>query len=147
MLEENVGPAGRQDTAVERRRGRRFQLRLSCRVAPAFREGTELPGSTNDISRSGVCVLLKDVTDPASVPRMGESVRVLIDLPHTAIIAPRCLECLGTAVRREAREKNEFLLAVEIRRIRVCDRNGQTHHPGDSFLASVLLRGPGKSVV
>jgi len=142
MLGKNVGPSGQQDTALERRRGQRFPLRLPCRVTAAFRETSEWTGSTNDISRSGVCVLLADVADTGKLPRLGDSVRVLIDLPHSANITRRCLECMGTAVRKEPRENREFLLAVEIRRIRVCDRNGKIYQPGDSLLASVLLRGP-----
>jgi len=142
MLGKNVGPSGEQEPALERRQGQRFPLRLSCRITAAFRETREWLGSTTDISRSGVRVLLKDIADAGGLPRLGESVRVLIDLPHSANIAPRCLECMGATVRKEPRENREVLVAVEIRRIRVCDRNGKTYQPGDSLLASVLLRGP-----
>ncbi len=142
MLGKNIGTARQQDPAPERRRGQRFPLRLPCRVTAAFRKTSEWKGSTDDISRSGVRVLLSDVSDPGKLPRPGDSVRVVIDLPHSPNIAPRCLECLGAAVRKEPRENRELLLAVEIRRIRVCDRNGKTYQPGDSLLASVLLRGP-----
>lgn len=141
MLGKNAGPSGQRDSAVERRRGQRFPLRLPCRVTAAFRETSEWTGSTNDISRSGVRVLLVNVAYPGKLPRLGESVRVLIDLPHSANIAPRCLECMGTAVRKVPGENQELLLAIEIR-IRVCDQKGKTYQPGDSPLASVLLRRP-----
>jgi len=128
--------------AMEKRHGRRFQLSLVCRVTLAWRESRELTGSTANISRSGVKIVFQDVKDRSELPGVGESVRILIDLPHSTNIAPRCMECLGAAVRVETVEDVRFAVAFEIRRIRVCDRSGQAFQPGDSLLASVLLHGP-----
>jgi len=142
MLGRNLGLQAHEQRAMEKRHGRRFQLNLGCRVTLAWRESRELSGSTANISRSGVKIVFHDVERRDELPGTGESVRILIDLPHSTNITPRCLECLGAAVRAETLEDGRFAVAFEIRRIRVCDRSGQAFQPGDSLLASILLHGP-----
>ena len=76
------------------------------------------------------------------LPGIGEPARILIDLPHSSHISPRCLECWGVIVRTEVLEPQRLAAAFEIRRIRVCDQSGQPSQPGDSPLATLVLRGP-----
>ena len=142
MLGELVLSQLPDTSAHERRRGHRFPLRLACRVTLPFRDSRELAGTTTDISRSGVKVVFENVGGSDELPAVGESATVLIDLPHSAYISPRCLECRGVTVRSDVLESDRFTVAFEIRRIRVCDRNGQSSEPNDSLLAGLILHGP-----
>ena len=142
MPGKNLVPSLTEDSAPERRRGHRFPLRLSCRVTFPWKESRELLGDTADISRSGVKVVFEEAVTSDELPGIGEPARILIDLPHSSHISPRCLECWGLMVRTEVLEAQRLAAAFEIRRIRVCDRSGQPCQPGDSPLGSLLLRGP-----
>ncbi len=76
------------------------------------------------------------------LPAIGEPARILIDLPHSPHISPRCLECWGVLVRTEALQPQRLAAAFEIRRVRVCDQSGQSSHPGDSPLKGRLPSWP-----
>jgi hypothetical protein len=107
--------------AMERRRGRRFPLRLSCRLCPVSMQGAGSGGTVIDISRSGI-LLTPDSAETSAVLSPGDPVRVSVDLPQHPLFSPRCLECLATVVRVVVRE-TQTQVAVEIGRIRVRDRN------------------------
>ena len=142
MLGKNLEFSLSEYSGPERRRGHRFQLRLTCRVTFPWKESRELPGSTADISRSGVKVVFENAGKRDELPGIGEPARILIDLPHSSHISPRCLECWGVIVRTEALQPQRLAAAFEIRRARICDRSGQPSQPGDSPLAALLVRGP-----
>jgi hypothetical protein len=93
------------------------------------------------MSRSGVKVVFEEAVTIDQLPGIGEPACILIDLPHSTHISPRCLECWGVMVRTEVLEPQRLAVAFEMRRTRVCDRSGQPSQPGDSSLASLLLRG------
>ena len=99
-------------------------------------------GRTADISRSGVKVVFKKALTREELPGIGEPARILIDLPHSSHISPRCLECWGVTARTEVLNPQPLAAAFEIRRIHVCDRSGQPSQPGDSPLANPLRHGP-----
>jgi hypothetical protein len=142
MLGELLLSQVTDSSAPERRRGHRFPLHLACRVTLPFRKSRELPGTTTDISRSGVKVVFENVGGSDELPAVGESASILIDLPHTPSISPRCLECRGVMVRTEVLEPQRLAAAFEIRRIGVCDRSGQSSQPSDSLLAGLVPHGP-----
>lgn len=142
MLGKNLEFSLSEYSGPERRRGHRFQLRLTCRVTFPWKDSRELPGSTADISRSGVKVVFENAGKRDELPGIREPARILIDLPHSSHISPRCLECWGVIVRTELLKTQRLAAAFEIRRIRVCDQSGQPSQPDDSPLANLLLRGP-----
>ena len=86
-------------------------------------------------------VELENVRNREELPGIEEPVRILIDLPHSSHISPRCFECGGVMVRTNVLEPQRLAAAFEIRRTRVCDRSGQPSQTDDSSLASMLLRG------
>ena len=108
-----------QPVPDERRRGRRFGLHLSCRIHCSSR--AEVGGLTEDISRSGLRVAF---TGQDSVPAVGEQVRIVIDLPSSPEISPRCLECAAEAVRAPRDDAHH---TVAFRMLRWWIRDAQEH--------------------
>ena len=141
MLGKNLVPSLSEDSAPERRHGHRFPLHLTCRITFPWKKSPELLGSTVDMSRSGVKVVFEEAVTIDQLPGIGEPARILIDLPHSPHISPRCFECGGVMVRTEVLEPQRLTAAFEIQRSRVCDRSGQPSQTDDSSLASQLLRG------
>ena len=67
----------RKEASIEPRRGRRFSLRLNCRVCPVSTERVEFAGSVINISRSGILVGL-DAAQISRVLSPDDVVRVVI---------------------------------------------------------------------
>jgi len=111
----------RIDASVERRRRRRFSLRLSCRVCPVSTESVEFAGAVINISRSGILVEL-DSAQISRVLRSDGVVIVVVDLPRHPLFSPRCLECTATIVRIVA-AKDQAQVAFEIGQMLVKDQN------------------------
>lgn len=103
-------------TTGERRRGRRFQLSLSCQVSFLPAADEEIAGLTRDISRLGLCVRLKSSNRAA--PGVGMLARVRVALPRGSQFPPKCLVCSAQVVRVEQAESGEPLVALEMRRVR-----------------------------
>jgi len=82
---------------IDRRRGQRFPLQLSCRL---YRHSMEaaLEGTVVNISRSGILVAL-DSAPILGALRPDQEARVVVDLPRHPMFSPRCLECAVTVVR------------------------------------------------
>jgi hypothetical protein len=114
ILERNEAP-------IDRRRGRRFSLRLNCHVCPASTEKVEFAGTVINISRSGILVRL-DSAQISGVVKLDDVVRVVVDLPRHPLFSPRGLECTATVVRIVA-AKAEAQVAFEIGRMQVKDQN------------------------
>jgi len=112
---------GRKDASIERQRGRRFSLRLSCRVCPVSTERVEFAGTVINISRSGILVRL-DSGQISRVLRPDDAVRVVVDLPRHPLFSPRCLECAATVVRI-VDGKAQTQVAFEIGQMRVKDQS------------------------
>ncbi len=111
----------RIDASVERRRERRFSLRLSCRVCPVSTESVEFAGTVINISRSGILVGL-DSAQISRVLRPDGVVLVVVDLPQHPLFSPRCLECTATIVRIVA-AKDQTQVAFEIGQLQVKEQN------------------------
>ena len=99
----------------ERRRGRRFNLALSCRVCPVSTENVEIAGTVINISRSGILVGI-DSAEISTLVEPDAIVRVVIDLPRHPLYSPRCLECI-TRVVRIVTAKAQTQVAFEIEQI------------------------------
>jgi hypothetical protein len=115
--------------SVERRRGRRFSLRLGCRVCPASTEKVEFAGTVVNISRSGILMGF-DSAEVSRVLRPDDVVRVVMDLPRHPLFSPRSLECTARVVRIVV-AKTQTQLAVEIGQMRVTDQNTGGISPQD----------------
>ena len=111
----------RIDASVERRRRRRFSLRLNCRVCPVSTESVEFAGAVINISRSGILVGL-DSAQISRVLRPDGAVLVVVDLPRHPLFSPRCLECTATIVRIVA-AKDQSQVAFEIGQMLVKNQN------------------------
>jgi hypothetical protein len=111
----------RNEASIERRSGRRFSLRLSCRVCLVSTERAEFAGTAINISRSGILVGL-DAAQISSVLKPDDVVRVVVDLPRHPLFSPRCMEFTATVVRIVAAEA-ETQVAFEFRRMQIKDQN------------------------
>ena len=111
-------------TAVERRRGKRYLLRLACRVTSWGGHFAEMLGTTTDISRTGVRVVFPDEVAPLKL-QIGEPACVLVDLPHSPYVTPRQLECMCRVVRIGGEDLTGPMAAFEIVRTRVRERSGR----------------------
>ncbi len=111
-------------SAVERRRGKRYLLRLACRVTSWDGHFEEMRGTTTDISRTGVRVVFPDVVAPLKL-HIGETACVLVDLPENPYFTPRQLECICRVVRIGDEDPTGPTAAFEIVRTRVRERNGR----------------------
>ena len=127
MTTAHIGKGGfqeileRKEASIERRRGRRFSLGLSCGVYPVSTERVEFAGTIINISRSEIRVGL-DSAQISRVLRPDGVVRVVVDLPRHPLFSPRCLECTATAVRIVA-AKAQTQVAFEIGQMQVKDQN------------------------
>jgi hypothetical protein len=125
----------RKEPSIERRRGRRFSLRLSCSVCPVSAERVEFAGTVINISGSGILAGL-DAAQIARVLGPDEVVRVVVDLPRHPLFSPRCLECTATVVRIVT-EAAQIQVAVEIGRMRVKDQRTKAISTRDWLSAPV----------
>jgi len=116
LLEVSMGKA-----PGERRRGRRFDLRMKCCVSSQWRKIQELEGVTEDISRTGILVRFENASIKELVANPREAFRVLIELPRSPNFANRCLECMCGVARVADASKEHPAVAFEIRRIQVRD--------------------------
>ena len=111
----------------DRRHKLRHRLQRPCRVAAAAAPLGEITGITADISRSGMLVQLPGTATDDFLPKVGETARIIIDLPPSANYAPRSLECTARVVRVAGSDKDKPALAFEIQRMQIRDRL----EPGD----------------
>ncbi len=111
----------------DRRHKLRHRLQRPCRVAAAEAPFSEITGITADISRSGMLVQLPGMVSDDFLPKVGETARIVIDLPPSANYAPRSLECTARVVRVAGSDKDKPALAFEIQRMQIRDRP----EPGD----------------
>ena len=125
---------------TDRRRRRRFEMRLSCRVFSPEMRFEALIGITLDVGRSGALVMFRG--QPASAGRLqvGERARLVLELPRHTDFSPRCLECKAKVMRIDVAGEDRFSVGYKIQRMRVCDRDG---HAWDVALAfAAVTRSP-----
>jgi hypothetical protein len=121
MQSDNPEFAGAQD---DRRNKLRHRMQRPCRVAAADAPSGEMTGVTADISRSGMLVRLPGMTAEDFLPKVGETARIVIDLPPSANYAPRSLECTARVVRVADSSGDEPAMAFEIQRMKIRNRRG-----------------------
>jgi hypothetical protein len=119
----------------ERRRGRRFNLEVTCRVCPVSTENVEIAGTVINISRSGILVAV-DSAEISTLARPDAIVRIVVDLPRHPLYSPRCLECITTVVR-VVTSKAQTQLALETGQIQVTDQNTRAISTRDWFSAPI----------
>jgi len=120
---EQLLPQG--PTTGERRRGKRFDLRLKCSVCWLWGKSRILTGVTEDFSRSGILVRFPDACAAEFFADRKEPVKIVVELPQSPSFPGRCLECMGNAVRLNDGDTGRPSVAFEIGRIRVRDASGQ----------------------
>lgn len=106
----------------ERRRGYRFDMRLTCRVSFPRKASDKVSGTTQDVSRSGLLILFPENELP-KVPAVGDMARIVLDLPKAPDSSPKCLDCMARVVRINDAELGHRLVAFEVRSMRFTGRN------------------------
>lgn len=126
--------SGLEIPSSEKRQGRRFALRLRCRVLFPSMNSQVFWGFTRNISRSGVLVVLEKVAAAELCVTIGEFAEVSIDLPHSPNFSARCLVCSTRVVRVVDEESSEPSVACQIARFRVEDQDQRASDGDASFL-------------
>lgn len=91
-------------------------------------------GVTENISRSGV--LVRWTGAPAVVPRLGEAVRMDIELPANHGFGRKCIHCQGTVVRVSMPDGDAPRVALAVSYMKFRDQ-GQTVSAFGNFEAGV----------
>lgn len=107
---------------MERRRGVRFEIQLSCRLR---RSGTYemLDATTLNLGRLGALVVTggSSYIDSRTLPETGDTVQLEVVLPAHRLFGQRCLACQAVTVRATTEEGRCFVALqferVEIRRV------------------------------
>ena len=115
-----------ETTSMDRRHKLRHRVERPCRVEPAEAPLGEITGIAIDISRSGLLVQIPGVAVNNLLPKVGETARIVIDLPPSANYEPRSLECTARVVRVASQDQDNPALAFEIHRMKIQDRRDQS---------------------
>jgi len=118
-------PNESETTSRERRHKLRHRVDRPCRVEPAKAPLGEIMGIATDISRSGLLVQIPGFAVRDLLPKVGESARIVIDLPPSVNYEPRSLECTARVVRVAGQDQDNPSLAFEIQRMKIQDRRDQ----------------------
>ena len=109
-------------TPLDRRRELRHAVERPCRVTSGAHPSEGLGGVTLNISRAGMLIKFPEGSLSSLLPKVGAAARVVIDLPRNDDYGPRSLECTGRVVRDEDSGDDAPLLALQIQRMQVRDR-------------------------
>ena len=107
-------------TSLDARRAMRFPIRLACHVGPSSRPSDELPGITLNMSRNGLLATFEQREFMQSLLELGGTARVIVELPGSANLPRRCLECMGRVVRVEQGPASQKV-AFELERLEFRD--------------------------
>ncbi len=107
-------------TSLDARRAMRFPIRLACHVAPPSQVLDELPGITLNMSRNGLLATFEQREFMQSLLELGGTARVIVELPGSANLPRRCLECMGRVVRVEQGPASQKV-AFELERLEFRD--------------------------
>jgi hypothetical protein len=119
-------PLESETTSRDRRHKLRHRVQRPCRVESAEAPLGEITGIAIDISRSGLLVEIPGVAVNSLLPKVGETARIVIDLPPSVNYEPRSLECTARVVRVASQDKDNPALAFEIHRMKIQDRRDQS---------------------
>ena len=104
---------------MERRRGVRFEMQLSCRLK---RRGSyeTLDATTLNLGRLGALVVTGNSKhfDAKLIPRLGDSIQLEVALPAHHNFGQRCLSCDAIAVRCANRE-GSCVVALQFERVEI----------------------------
>lgn len=114
--------SGRKMRQADRRSGTRFPLRLSCRVEFPFKSQCNFEGISENLSRDSVLIRVPEGRVLKSALRVGDWVRILLDLPHAPNLPARCLGCEATLARIADGGPDSVFLAFQIDQMEFCDR-------------------------
>jgi c-di-GMP-binding flagellar brake protein YcgR len=96
---------------IERRRHPRVSVELRCYSA-VERTGN-IVARTINISRTGLLMLLEPSIAGGEVPKLGDSVKVDVELP-SGVRERRCIRCRGQVVRVQVAVNRAPLVALAI---------------------------------
>ncbi len=113
----------RDEAGFERRQERRHPVERACEVRTGAPDRAVVPGLTLNISRTGMLVKFPQCDLWQLLPQVGSQARITIDLPPSESYPPRTLECTGRVVREADSPNDAPILAFEIRRMLVRDRD------------------------
>jgi hypothetical protein len=119
-------PRESETASKDRRHKLRHRVERPCRVEPAEASLGEIAGIATDISRSGLLVHIPGVAAHDLRLKVGETARVLIDLPPSVNYEPRSLECTARVVRVAGQDQDTPALAFEIDRMKIQDRRDRS---------------------
>ena len=120
-------PRESEPTSRDRRRKLRHRVERPCRVEPADAPLGEITGIATDISRSGMLVQIPGVVVYDLLPKVGETARIVIDLPPSVNYEPRSLECTARVVRVAGQDQDNPALAFEIHSMKIQSRRDQSN--------------------
>lgn len=118
-------PHESETASRDRRHKLRHRVERPCRVEPAEAPLGGMKGIATDISRSGLLVRIPGFAFHDLLPRVGETARIVIDLPRSVNFEPRSLECTARVVRVGGQDTGNPELAFEIHRMKIQDRRDQ----------------------
>ena len=110
-----------EPTTGDRRRVRRFDLKLKCHVSRLFGKSRSLAGVTENFSRSGILVRFASAQAVEFFANRAAPVKIVVELPQSPSFPGRCLECMGNVARIAEAGTDAPLVAFEIGRIQVKD--------------------------
>ena len=102
---------------MERRRGVRFEIQLTCRL----KRGGALEmvdATTLNLGRLGALVASNSNHYAASIPQPGDSVDLEVLLPVHRQFGQRCLACEAVAVR-STQDGERWLIALQFERVEI----------------------------
>ncbi|MEN6608445.1 MAG: PilZ domain-containing protein [Bryobacteraceae bacterium] len=98
----------------ERRQGIRFPLKLTCQVTFPFKNQCSFSGVTENLSRDGVLIRVRRENTHESSLRVGDWVRIALDLPDGESLPDRYLGCEATLSRISDGGPDALYLAFRI---------------------------------
>jgi len=100
---------------MERRRGRRYPVRLDCGLSFRDEPTAGLSGQTVNMSSRGVLVSVPRTAHLPAKLTVGETARVVLELPHAPYFRGCWLECM-CRVARVLNQRDARLVAFEVKR-------------------------------
>lgn len=98
---------------MDRRADPRVDVKLPCHVAAAKSKSCLFVGVTENISRGGMLVSWVGDSVPMGLPRPGDLLTVVIELPVNHSFGQRCMHCQAVVARVITTEKGaRFALQV-----------------------------------
>jgi PilZ domain len=125
---------------ADRRSGIRFPLQLRCRVVFPFKSQCNFEGITENLSRDGVLIRVRKDRIAEAGLRVGDWVRILLELPLIPNLPQRSLGCEATLTRITEDGPDTIYLAFQIDQMEFCDsETGRA--AGNAKLAQVAFSG------